>query len=64
MMEAIASTSRVFNIVSSIKCVILLVISLVELWSSSYVVLTLKCVFILIISVTRKYFRSHFLSLF
>jgi len=53
-----------FNIVSSIKCVILFVISSVELWNSSYVVLTLKCVFILIMSVNRKHFGSHFLTLF
>lgn len=62
--EAIASASTMFSIVSSIKCVILLVISSVEVRNLSYVVLTLKCVFMLIMSVTRKYFRSHFLSLF
>jgi hypothetical protein len=39
-------------------------IILVELWNSSYVVLTLKCVFILIMFVSRKCSRSCFLSLF
>jgi len=63
-MEAITSTSRMFNVVSGIKCVIPFVISLVELWNLLYVVLTQNCVFVLIMSVTSKYFRSHFLNLF
>jgi hypothetical protein len=44
-MEAIASALRMLNIVSSIKRLIHLVISVVQLWNSSYVVLTLKCVY-------------------
>jgi hypothetical protein len=66
-MEAAVYTLRTFSIVgSSWVCDSSCIIVLLKFWSLPYlyVVLTIKCVFVLILSVIRKYFKSHFFSLF
>lgn len=51
------------NILSSLQCDYSYDVILIELWSSSYVVLTLKCA-LMLTSAIRKYLIFHVLSLF
>jgi hypothetical protein len=58
VMEAVVSTSVMFNIVSNLSVLFFFSYNFNKVWNSSYVILTLECVFI-VMSVTRTYFSYH-----